>query len=177
MINENHAETFHTPKTFPLTANELREVIKKFPTPFHIYDEKNIRENFKKLREAFAWAPDFREHFAVKATPNPYIVEILAKDGAGTDCSSIAELFISEAAGVVGENIILTSNDTPAEEFRKALDLGAIINLDDITHIDYLERNARLPEIISFRYNPADIMNDGNDIIGGKVRLDARTNF
>lgn len=166
MTNKNHAETFHTPKTFPLPEAALRGVIKKFPTPFHIYDEKNIRENFRRLREAFAWAPDFREHFAVKATPNPYLVEILAHDGAGTDCSSIAELFISEAAGVTGENIMLTSNDTPADEFRKALDLGAIINLDDITHIDYLERNARLPEIISFRYNPADIMNDGNDIIG-----------
>ncbi len=166
MINENPAETFQTPKIFPLPENVLRDVIKKFPTPFHIYDEKNIRENFRRLREAFKWAPSFREHFAVKATPNPYIVEIMARDGAGTDCSSIAELFISEAAGVTGEGIILTSNDTPADEFRKALDLGAIINLDDITHIDYLERNARLPEIISFRYNPADIMNDGNDIIG-----------
>lgn len=166
MSNENHAEIFRTPKTFPLPEFALREVIKKFPTPFHIYDEKTIRENFRRLREAFTWTPDFREHFAVKATPNPYIVEILARDGAGTDCSSIAELFISEAAGVTGEKIMLTSNDTPADEFRKALELGAIINLDDITHIDYLEKNARLPEIISFRYNPADIMNDGNDIIG-----------
>ena len=166
MSNENHAEIFRTPKTFPLPEFALREVIKKFPTPFHIYDEKTIRENFRRLREAFTWTPDFREHFAVKATPNPYIVEILARDGAGTDCSSIAELFISKAAGVTGEKIMLTSNDTPADEFRKALELGAIINLDDITHIDYLEKNARLPEIISFRYNPADIMNDGNDIIG-----------
>ena len=166
MTNSNHAETFRTPKTFPLTEASLREVIKRFPTPFHIYDEKTIRENFRRLREAFSWAPDFREHFAVKATPNPYVVEILARDGAGTDCSSLAELFISQAAGVTGERIMLTSNDTPADEFRKALDLGAIINLDDITHIAYLERNARLPEIISFRYNPADIMNDGNDIIG-----------
>ena len=166
MLKENHAEIFQTPKNFPLTEAALREVIKKFPTPFHIYDEKTIRDNFRKLRETFAWAPEFREHFAIKATPNPYIVEILARDGAGTDCSSLAELFISEAAGVIGEKIILTSNDTPAEEFRKALDLGAIINLDDITHIDFLEKSARLPEIISFRYNPADIMNDGNDIIG-----------
>ena len=157
---------FQTQKKFPMTQAALREVIKKFQTPFHIYDEKIIRDNFRKLREAFDWAPEFIEHFAVKATPNPYIVEVLSKDGAGTDCSSIAELFISEAAGVIGEKIMLTSNDTPAEEFRKALSLGAIINLDDITHINYLERNARLPEIISFRYNPADIMNDGNDIIG-----------
>ena len=166
MTNENHAEPFHTPKVFPMTEAALRGVIKKFPTPFHIYDERTIRENFRKLREAFSWAPSFCEHFAIKATPNPYITEIMARDGAGTDCSSLAELYISEAAGVTGEKIILTSNDTPAEEFRKALDLGAIINLDDITHIEYLEKTARLPEIISFRYNPADIMNDGNDIIG-----------
>ena len=166
MINKNHADTFHTPKIFPLSEETLRDVIKKFPTPFHIYDEKKIRDNFRKLREIFSWAPDFREHFAVKATPNPYIVEILARDGAGTDCSSLAELFISQAAGVTGEKVILTSNDTPIEEFRKALELGTIINFDDITHIDYIERNARLPEVVSFRYNPADIMNDGNDIIG-----------
>ena len=108
MTNENHAETFHTPKIFPLTEAALRGVIKKFPTPFHIYDEKRIRENFRKLREAFAWAPDFREHFAIKATPNPYLVEIMARDGAGTDCSSIAELYISEAAGVIGLSILTT---------------------------------------------------------------------
>ena len=166
MSNENHAEIFRTPKIFPMPEDALRQLIKKFPTPFHIYDERTIRENFRRLRKAFDWAPDFREHFAVKASPNPYLVEILALDGAGTDCSSIAELFISEAAGVTGERIMLTSNDTPAVEFRKARDLGAIINLDDISHIGYLEQNAGLPEIISFRYNPADIMNDGNDIIG-----------
>ena len=151
MKNENHAEIFHTPKVFPMSEVALREVIKKFPTPFHIYDEKKICQNFRELREAFSWAPDFREHFAIKATPNPYIVEILARDGAGTDCSSIAELYISKAAGVVGEKIMLTSNDTPAEEFRKALELGAIINLDDITHIDFLEKTARLPETLQSR--------------------------
>ncbi len=166
MQKKNRAETFHTPKTFPLSAEKLSEVIKKFPTPFHLYDEKTIRENFRRLREAFSWAPEFREHFAVKATPNPAIVKILADDGAGTDCSSIAELFISERAGVTGEKIMLTSNDTPAEEFQKAIELGAIINLDDITHVEYLEKNAGMPACLSFRYNPADIMNDGNDIIG-----------
>ena len=148
--HDNHAEIFRTPKNFPMTEDALRQLIKKFPTPFHIYDERTIRENFRRLRNAFAWAPDFREHFAVKASPNPYLVEILARDGAGTDCSSIAELFISEAAGVTGERIMLTSNDTPAVEFRKARELGAIINLDDISHIAYLEQNAGLPEIISF---------------------------
>ena len=156
----------NSPKTFPLDAAALREVIKKFPTPFHIYDEKTIRANFKRLRETFAWAPSYIEHFAVKATPNPRIVEILAKDGAGTDCSSLAELKISKMAGVTGEKIMLTSNDTPADEFQAALKLGAIINLDDITHIEFLERNAGLPKVLSFRYNPADIMNVGNDIIG-----------
>lgn len=156
----------YSQKNFPLTEKELREVIKKFPTPFHIYDEKKIKENFRKLKETFSWAYDFREHFAVKATPNPHIVKILADEGAGTDCSSLAELLISDMAGVTGEKIILTSNDTPADEFQKAVELGAIINLDDITHIDFLEKNAGFPKCLSFRYNPADIMNEGNDIIG-----------
>ena len=153
-------------KIFPLSDSQLREVIKKFPTPFHLYDEGKIKENFRRLRETFSWAKNFREHFAVKATPNPAIVKILAEDGAGTDCSSLAELLISERAGVIGEKIMLTSNDTPADEFKKALEIGAIINLDDITHIDYLEKNAGLPQCISFRYNPADLMNEGNEIIG-----------
>ena len=102
----------------------------------------------------------------LNALPNPHIVKILANDGAGTDCSSLAELMISEMANVTGEKIMLTSNDTPANEFQKAIALGAIIDLDDITHIDYLEKNAGLPKVLSFRYNPADIMNNGNDIIG-----------
>lgn len=153
-------------KNFPLSDKELREVIKKFPTPFHIYDERIIKNNFRRLRETFSWAENFIEHFAVKATPNPYIVKILADEGAGTDCSSLAELFISEKAGVTGEKIMLTSNDTPANEFQKAVELGAIINLDDITHIEFLEKNAGLPKVLSFRYNPADIMNNGNEIIG-----------
>lgn len=163
MITEKNIDS---PKNFPLTEKKLREVIEKFPTPFHIYDERTIKNNFRRLKETFSWAPDFREHFAVKATPNPHIVKILAEEGAGTDCSSLAELLISEMAGVTGEKIILTSNDTPADEFQKAIELGAIINLDDITHIDYLEKNAGFPKCLSFRYNPADIMNEGNDIIG-----------
>ena len=156
----------YSPKNFPLDEKKLREVIKKFPTPFHLYDEKKIKENFRQLKETFSWAPSFREHFAVKATPNPHIVKILSDEGAGTDCSSLAELLISEMANVTGEKIILTSNDTPADEFQKAIELGAIINLDDITHIDFLEKNAGFPKCLSFRYNPADIMNEGNDIIG-----------
>ena len=153
-------------KKFPLTEEKLREVIKKFPTPFHIYDEATIKKNFRRLRETFSFSTNFIEHFAVKALPNPHIVKILADEGAGTDCSSLAELLISERAGVVGEKIMLTSNDTPADEFQKAIELGAIINLDDITHIEFLEKVAGLPKVLSFRYNPADIMNGGNDIIG-----------
>lgn len=155
-----------TEKNFPLDEKNLREIIKKYPTPFHLYDEKTIKENFRRLRESFSWAAEFMEYFAVKALPNPHIVKILAEDGAGTDCSSLAELIISERAGVTGEKIMLTSNDTPADEFQKAISLGAIINLDDITHIDFLEKCAGFPKILSFRYNPADIMNNGNDIIG-----------
>ena len=128
-------------KYFPLSIDKLPEIIKKYPTPFHIYEEKAIRQNIRALKEAFAWAPAFYEKFAVKALPNPRIVQILHEEGAGTDCSSLAELLISEAAGLKGEEILLTSNDTPADEFQKAVELGAIINLDDITHLDYLEKS------------------------------------
>ena len=152
-------------KTFPLSAEETHALIERYPTPFHIYDEAKIRANFRRLRDAFAWAPHFREHFAVKALPNPRIVQLLHEEGAGTDCSSIAELMISEAAGVTGEEIMLTSNDTPYDEFQKAIELGAVINLDDITHLDYMAQHAGLPEVLSFRYNPGDLI-EGNDIIG-----------
>ena len=105
-------------KTFPLTLAELREVVKKYPTPFHIYDEKKIRASIRALQKAFAWAPRFREQFAVKALPNPRIIQILHEEGAGTDCSSLAELVLSDVSGVKGEEILLTSNDTPADEFQ-----------------------------------------------------------
>ncbi len=152
-------------KTFPLNKAQLQEIIKKYPTPFHIYDEQAIRQNIRNLQKAFAWAPRFREQFAVKALPNPRIIEILHEEGAGTDCSSLPELLLSDISGVKGEEIILTSNDTPANEFQKAIELGAIINLDDISHLDFLEKNAGLPKIICFRYNPGDLV-EGNDIIG-----------
>lgn len=152
-------------KSFPLSPTQLEEVIKKYPTPFHIYDEGAIRRHARRLFQAFAWAPSFREHFAVKATPNPRIVQILHEEGAGTDCSSLAELILSDVAGVKGEAIMLTSNDTPAEEFQKAKELGAIINLDDISHIDYLEKCAGFPACLSFRYNPGPLI-EGNAIIG-----------
>lgn len=152
-------------KKFPLSVEETHALIERYPTPFHLYDEATIRANFRRLRDAFAWAPHFREHFAVKALPNPRIVQLLHEEGAGTDCSSIAELLISEAAGVTGEEIMLTSNDTPYDEFQKAIALGAVINLDDITHLDYMAQHAGLPEVLSFRYNPGDLI-EGNDIIG-----------
>ena len=155
-------------KTFPLSVEETHALIERYPTPFHIYDEAKIRANFRRLREAFSWAPGFREHFAVKALPNPRIVQLLHEEGAGTDCSSIAELLISEAAGVTGEEIMLTSNDTPFDEFQKSIELGAVINLDDITHLDYMAKHAGLPEVLSFRYNPGDTI-EGNDIIGKPV--------
>ena len=152
-------------KTFPLSYEQLKEVVKKYPTPFHIYDERGIRASLAAFKEAFSWAPRYREQFAVKALPNPRIVEILHEDGAGTDCSSLAELVISEKSGVKGEEILLTSNDTPADEFQKAIELGAIINLDDISHLKFLKDNAGLPACLCFRYNPGDLM-EGNDIIG-----------
>lgn len=152
-------------KIFPISQERLEAIIEKFPTPFHIYDEKAIRQNVRRLFKAFAWAPEFREYFAVKATPNPRLMQILAEEGAGADCSSLAELLLAKAAGIVGEKIMLTSNDTPADEFQKAIELGAIINLDDITHIEYLEEHAGMPKIMSFRYNPGNLI-AGNDIIG-----------
>lgn len=152
-------------KIFPLTKEQVDEIAKKYPTPFHIYDEKKIRENLRTLKNAFAWAPAFKEHYAVKAAPNPSLLQIMKDEDAGTDCSSLPELLLSEAVGITGEEIMLTSNDTPIDEFQKALELGAIINLDDITHIEYLEKNARLPKCLSFRYNPGDLI-EGNDIIG-----------
>lgn len=153
-------------KRLPFAETQLKEIISRYPTPFHIYDEQAIRENARKLLKAFSWAPAFKEYFAVKAAPNPSLMEILREEGIGADCSSLAELMLAEATGNTGENIMFTSNDTPAEEYIKARQLGAIINLDDITHIDYLERHAGLPEVICFRYNPGPLMQNGNDIIG-----------
>ena len=153
-------------KTFPITKPQLEEIIKTYPTPFHIYDEKKIRANLRTLKNAFAWAPSFKEHYAVKAAPNPALLQIVKEEDGGTDCSSLPELLLSEAVGIKGEEIMLTSNDTPADEFQKAIELGAIINLDDITHIDYLEKSVKkLPKCLSFRYNPGDLI-EGNDIIG-----------
>lgn len=152
-------------KTF-VTKEQVEEIAAKYPTPFHLYDEKGIRENVKALKEAFSWNPGFREYFAVKATPNPYLIKILNEYGCGCDCSSMTELMLSEAIGVTGEKIMFSSNDTPAEEFAYADQLGAIINLDDITHIDVLEKTlGHIPETISCRFNPGGIFKISNDIM------------
>ena len=155
-------------KYFPLSNDELKEVVKKFPTPFYLYDEKAIRENMREFTKAFSIFPIFREHFAVKACPNPYIMKVLASEGCGADCSSIAELMLSDLSGIKGEKVIFTSNETPAEEYKYAYEKGNIINLDDFTHIEYLKKalGGKLPETICFRYNPGPLKKGGNAIIG-----------
>ncbi|WNY27889.1 Diaminopimelate decarboxylase [Methanimicrococcus stummii] len=152
-------------KELPFTKQEIEEIIKTYPTPFHIYDEKAIRDNAEDMKRAFGILNGFREFFAVKALPNPYILKILAEHGFGADCSSLPELILAEKAGITGEKIMFSSNDTPAEEFKKARELGAIINLDDISHIEYLEEVAGLPDILCFRYNPGPLKG-GNELIG-----------
>ncbi|MBS4983900.1 diaminopimelate decarboxylase [Hungatella hathewayi] len=152
-------------KTF-VTLEQLSEITKTYPTPFHLYDEKGIRENAKRLQEAFSWNQGFREYFAVKATPNPFLLQILREYGCGADCSSMTELMMSEASGFHGEEIMFSSNDTPMEEFQYAHKLGAIINLDDITHIACLEEAiGEIPETISCRYNPGGLFKISNDIM------------
>ncbi len=154
-----------TEKKVPFTLQQINELTEEYPTPFYIYDEKAIIENVQKFIKAFSWAPHFKNYFAVKANPNPQIIKLLKNQGLGADCSSLAELLISEKVGITGENIMFTSNDTPANEFVKAKELGAIINLDDISHIDFLEKNAGIPELVCFRYNPGPLR-AGNALIG-----------
>ena len=149
-----------------VTKEQLDEIMKKYPTPFHLYDEKGIRKNMQALKEAFAWNPGYKEYFAVKATPNPFLIDILREYGCGCDCSSYTELLLSDAMGVKGEDIMFSSNDTPREEYELAHKLGAIINLDDITHIDFLEETiGEIPETISCRYNPGGLFKISNDIM------------
>ena len=149
-----------------VTLREVQEIVKKYPTPFHLYDERGIRENARRVNEAFSWNPGFREYFAVKATPNPFLLKILHEHGCGCDCSSMTELMLSEACGITGEEIMFSSNDTPVEEYRKAADLGAIINLDDISHIEIVERELGcLPETMSCRFNPGGFYKLSNGIM------------
>lgn len=153
---------------FPLDHSQLVELAKKFPTPFYIYDEKAIRENVKYFYKAFSIFPSFTEYFAVKALPNPYILKVLESEGCGGDCSSLPELMLCEKSGITEHRIMYTSNDTPAQEFVYAQKLGAIINLDDITHIEFLKNalSGKLPDTICFRYNPGPLKEGGNSIIG-----------
>lgn len=149
-----------------VTKEKVEEIAKTIPTPFHIYDEKGIRENAQKLKDAFAWNKGFKEFFAVKATPNPFLIDILREYGCGCDCSSLTELMLSHAMGVKGGDIMFSSNDTPAEEFAYANEIGATINLDDITHIDFLEKTiGKIPETISCRYNPGGYFKISNSIM------------
>lgn len=137
-----------------VTLEQVKEIVKEYPTPFHLYDEKGIRENVRKLKQAFSWNKGYKEYFAIKATPNPYIMQILKEEGVGADCSSYTELLLSEAVGITGDEIMFSSNVTPREDFELAAKLGAIINFDDITHIDFFEKIAEFPETMSCRYNP-----------------------
>lgn len=153
-------------KTPFVTKEQIEEIKKTYPTPFHIYDEKGIRANAKAVKEAFAWNKGFKEYFAVKATPNPYLIQILREYGCGCDCSSMTELMLSKAIGAKGEDIMFSSNETPAEEYVYADKIGAIINLDDFTHIEFLENIlGKLPETLSCRYNPGGIFEFGNGIM------------
>jgi diaminopimelate decarboxylase len=151
--------------SLPWPDEQIEALAAAYPTPFYLYDERGIRAAARALIDAFAWAPRFQEFFAVKATPNPSIMSILASEGCGMDCSSLAELLLAERAGVTGEQIMFSSNNTPAEEYQAAMRAGALLNLDDVSHLDYLEACAGLPATLSFRYNPGP-QRQGNAIIG-----------
>ncbi len=155
-------------KTVPFTKEQILTLTSAHPTPLYIYDEAGIRAQAQKLIKAFSWNPGFKEYFAVKALPNPRILQILKEEGCGTDCSSLAEIMLSERVGITGEEIMFTSNDTPIEEFKKAREVGAVVNLDDIAHIAYIERGDQLPTLLSFRYNPG-AAKEGNKIIGSPL--------
>jgi diaminopimelate decarboxylase len=157
-----------TDKSLPFTQSQLEAVAAEVPTPFHIYDEVAMRKNARAFYDAFSWVPGgFVNYYAVKALPNPHVIQPLKEEGLGGDCSSLAELKLCEAVGITGDKIVFTSNDTPANEYQKAAELGAIINLDDISHIEFLEKSlgGKLPEMLCFRYNPGPLK-EGNVIIG-----------
>ncbi len=148
-----------------VTLAQAQEIIQDVPTPFHLYDEKGIRENARRLNHAFSWNKGYKEYFAVKATPNPYLLKILQEEGCGVDCSSYTELMLSQACGFSGSDIMFSSNVTPAQDMKKAYDLNAYINLDDLTHVEFLEQVAGIPETVCCRYNPGGVFSMGNDIM------------
>ena len=154
-------------KTSFLTLEKAKQIIEQIPTPFHIYDEAGIRRNAQALKAAFAWNPGFREYFAVKATPNPYILKLLGEEGCGCDCSSYTELVLAEAVGATGKDIMFSSNVTPEKDMRKAVELGAYINLDDATHVEFLAELAgdKMPDTVCLRYNPGGSFSLGNTIM------------
>jgi diaminopimelate decarboxylase len=152
-------------KPLPFSAEQLASIAERFPTPFYLYTEAPMVENARRLIKAFSWNAGFKEFFAVKAAPNPFLMKILAQAGFGMDCSSVAELELSQEINITGENIMFTSNNTPAREYQRARELGAIINLDDLTQLEYLHQHVGLPELISFRLNPGDAL-EGSHIIG-----------
>ena len=163
-LNQNK-EPHVSKKTF-VTLDQIKEIVKTYPTPFHLYDEAGLRANAQAVKEAFSWNKGFREYFAVKAEPNPFIMEILKEYGCGADCSSLTELMLSEKVGLTGDDIMFSSNDTPAEEFVLAKKMNAIINLDDFTHIEYFERVAgEFPKTMCLRYNPGGIYQLSNGIM------------
>lgn len=164
-----------THKALPFDKRKIEEIAAQFPTPFHLYDEAELRRRARALKAAFAWNPGFHEHYAVKACPNPVILQILHEEGCGTDCASWAELMLSEALGITGEELMFSSNDTPPEEFAYARKLGAVINLDDITHIDCLAKNGGIPELIFCRFNPGGEFRIGTQIMGNPA--DAKFGF
>ena len=150
----------------PFTKEQIEGIVAEYPTPFHIYDEKGIRENVRRLQSAFSWNEGYREYFAVKALPNPVIMQILHEENCGMDCSSMTELMLCEAVGITGHDIMFSSNDTPSEEFVKAYAMGVYINLDDITHIDFLRETAGIPDTVCLRFNPGGEFMLGNTIMG-----------
>ncbi|HIV00444.1 MAG TPA: diaminopimelate decarboxylase [Candidatus Stercoripulliclostridium merdipullorum] len=149
-----------------LTKAKAEEIVAKYPTPLHVYDEKGIVDNARELLSAFSWNPGYKEYFAVKATPNPALIRLLAKEGCGVDCSSLTELMMAERLGLRGDEIMFSSNETAAEEFVLARKLDAIINLDDITHIDFLNETAGIPQKICLRFNPGGEFKINNAVMG-----------
>ena len=148
-----------------LTLEKAKEIREQIPTPFYVYDEAGIRANARALKAAFSWNPGFREYFAVKATPNPFLLKILHEEGCGCDCATYTELLLSEAVGITGHDVIFSSNDTPALDMRKAREMGVYINLDDATYVDFLASMGPVPETVCLRYNPGGSFSLGNTIM------------